>query len=308
MATQANHQSLDDAWWTGPILAASASTLPRGHALVEPYVYDVITYGHNDSQGHRVSTPHVNDFGTQSYILYGITDRIAGGLIPRFGYEEASLGASSSGLQVGDITLQGQYRLTQFQEGGWIPTTSLVVGETLPTGKYDRLDQHPADGFGAGAYTTILSVYTQDYFWLSTGRILRTRLDISYSLSSRPSLRGVSVYGTGPGFAGHASPGNTLTVDSSWEYSLTRSWVLALDVVYEHDASTSVTGSYPAANAAAPAIIRESSGPSWSLGFAPALEYNWSAKMGVIVGARYIPMGRDSSITITPVAAINMVF
>jgi hypothetical protein len=183
-ATQANHQSLDDAWWTGPLLAASASTLPQGHFLVEPYVYDVITYGYNNPQGQRVSTPHVNDFGSQSYILYGITDQISGGLIPRFGYEAASQGPSSSSLQLGDVTLQGQYRLTRWQEGSWIPTTSVVVGETLPTGKYDHLDQHPADGFGAGAYSTILSLYSQDYFWLPTGRILRTRLDLSYSVSS----------------------------------------------------------------------------------------------------------------------------
>lgn len=116
-ATQASHQSLDDAWWTGPLLAASASTLPQGHFLLEPYVYDIITHGQNDPQGRRVSTPHVNDFGSQSYILYGITDEISGGLIPRFGYEETRLGPSSSGLQAGDITLQGQYRLTRFQEG-----------------------------------------------------------------------------------------------------------------------------------------------------------------------------------------------
>jgi hypothetical protein len=30
-------QPLDDAWWTGPILAASGATLPRGHYLIEPY-------------------------------------------------------------------------------------------------------------------------------------------------------------------------------------------------------------------------------------------------------------------------------
>lgn len=30
--------------------------------------------------------------------------------------------------------------------------------------------------------------------------------------------------------------------------------------------------------------------------------------MGVILGVRYIPVGRNSSITVTPVAAINMVF
>ena len=156
--------------------------------------------------------------------------------------------------------------------------------------------------------TTILSLYAQDYFWLPTGRILRTRLDLSYSLSSQVSLAGVSVYGTGPGFSGHANPGNTLSVDSSWEYSLTRSWVLALDLVYEHDASTRVTGSYPAANGSPPKAFQQSSGPDWSLGFAPAVEYNWSAKMGVIVGARSIPMGHNSSLTLAPVAAINMVF
>ena len=46
-------QSLDDAWWTGPILAASASTLPQGHALIEPYLYDVISNGRYDSEGER---------------------------------------------------------------------------------------------------------------------------------------------------------------------------------------------------------------------------------------------------------------
>ncbi len=29
-------QSRDDAWWTGPMLAPSAATLPRGHFLIEP--------------------------------------------------------------------------------------------------------------------------------------------------------------------------------------------------------------------------------------------------------------------------------
>ncbi len=38
-------QSLEDAWWTGPMLAPSAATLPRGHLLIEPYLYDVIAQG-----------------------------------------------------------------------------------------------------------------------------------------------------------------------------------------------------------------------------------------------------------------------
>ncbi len=50
-----SQQSLDDAWWTGPIIAAGAGTLPQGHALVEPYVYDVIRYGRFDDNGDKQS-------------------------------------------------------------------------------------------------------------------------------------------------------------------------------------------------------------------------------------------------------------
>lgn len=310
VATQSVHQSMDDAWWTGPLLAASASTLPQGHFLVEPYLYDVVTYARHDTQGRRVGTPHENDFGSQSYVLYGLTNQVSIGLIPRFGFEKARQGPSSSAVQVGDLSFQAQYRLTQFQEGHWVPTTSIVLAETFPTGKYDRLDEHPADGFGAGAYSTTVSLYAQEYFWLSTGRILRTRLNLSYGFSNKVALEGVSVYGTGAGFNGRASPGDTFTADSSWEYSITRNWVLALDFVYQHNANTSVVGNYATdgSDDSHSYAIQENSGTSRSLGFAPAIEYNWSAKMGVIFGARLIPIGNNTGITITPVAAINMVF
>ena len=310
VATQSAHQSMDDAWWTGPLLAASASTLPQGHFLVEPYLYDAITYGRYDTQSRRVGTPHENDFGSQSYVLYGLTNRVSIGLIPRFGFEKASQGPSSTAVQVGDLSFQAQYRLTQFQEGHWVPTTSIVLAETFPTGKYDRLDDHPADGFGAGAYTTTVSLYSQEYFWLSTGRILRTRLDLSYALSNKVALEGVSVYGTAAGFTGRASPGDSFTADSSWEYSVTRNWVLAFDVVYQHNANTTVVGNYATdgSDSTHSYAIEANSGASRSLGFAPAVEYNWSARMGVIVGARLIPIGANTGISIAPVAAINMVF
>jgi hypothetical protein len=294
-----SRQAMEESWWTGPLLAASPSTLPQGHFLVEPYLFDVITYARHDTEGNRIGVPHENDFGSQSYVLYGVTDRITAGIIPRFGYEKSSQGPSSPGAQVGDLTLQAQYRLTQFHEGSWVPTLSFVVGETLPTGKYDKLDQHPGDGFGAGAYTTILSLYSQEYFWLRTGRILRMRLDLSYALSNKVGLQGVSVYGTGNGFSGHARPGDSFTGDLSGEYSLTRNWVLALDVVYEHDASTTVTGDN---------LAPVSSGASWSVGFAPGIEYNFNSRIGIIAGARLIPIGRNTGISVTPVAALNMVF
>src|ERR1700733_11452358 len=91
-------QSLDDAWWTGPMLAPNATTLPRGHLLIEPYLYDVIS-------------AHANGLGSLTYINYGLLDRVTVGLIPTGGFNVANSGPSSSSVELGDLTLQGQYRL-----------------------------------------------------------------------------------------------------------------------------------------------------------------------------------------------------
>jgi hypothetical protein len=307
----ATRQSRDDAWWTGPVLAASAATLSQGHFLVEPYVYDSISNGHFDDRGVRHGTARAEGFRSQTYLLYGLTDTVTAGVIPRFGYNEVSQGRSSSGVQVGDVTLQAQYRLTQFQEGHWVPTMSVVLAETVPGGKYDRLGERPSDGLGAGAYTTTVSLYTQHYFWLPNGRILRTRLDLSGSFSHDVRLEDVSAYGTESGFRGKASPGSSFVADSSWEYSVTRNWVLALDVVYEHDANTRVVGSYPTQQSGdnSPAsIFRGNSGSSESLGFAPAVEYNWTANVGVIFGAKLVTAGHNTDAVVIPVVAINVVY
>jgi hypothetical protein len=50
------------------------------------------------------------------------------------------------------------------------------------------------------------------------------------------------------------------------------------------------------------------SGSSWRFGLAPAIEYNFTSAIGVIVGARWFAAGRNTGASITPVAAINMVF
>ena len=301
-------QTLDDAWWTGPLLAPSAATLARGHLLVEPYLYDVIGQGRYDASGVRRRLPHSNGYGSLAYIVYGLRDRISVGLIPIVSYNTVIGGPSSSGLRLGDLTVQAQYRLTQFHLGSWLPTTSIAVQETFPTGTYDRLNR-ATDGFGTGAYTTTLGVYSQTYFWLPNGRIIRMRLNVSQTFSARVNVEGMSVYGTNTGFRGRAAPAGSLFVDAAWEYSLTRSWVLALDATYAHDGNTRVKGydTSDSADTRSPIFLQSDSGSSQAFGLAPAIEYNWEPNLGVIVGVRVIPVGRNTAATITPAIAINFV-
>lgn len=304
-SSSAVRQPLDDAWWTGPMLAPSAATLPRGHFLIEPYLYDVTVHGQYDRDGVRRSAPHSNGLGSLTYVNYGLADRVTVGVIPIAGYNVVSDGPNSSGVGLGDVTLQAQCRLTLFREGSWIPTTSVAVQETLPTGKYDRLGGRASDGLGSGAYTTTLALYSQTYFWLPNGRILRMRFNVLPAFSSRVNVKDVSVYGTAAGFRGHAKPGSSVFVDAAWEYSLTRRWVLALDATYRHQSTTALTG-YNILNST-PARIQLDSGSSDAFGLAPAIEYNWKRNLGVLVGARVIAAGRNATATITPAIAINFV-
>ncbi|MGE5243742.1 MAG: transporter [Betaproteobacteria bacterium] len=302
-------QSLDDAWWTGPMLAPSAATLPRGHILIEPYVYDVAADARFDGNGKRRGAARSETIGSLAYILYGLTNSATVGLIPTVGFNKVSNGPSSSGLGLGDLTLHAEYALTRFHARSWIPATAIVLQETCPTGKYDRLGDRPSNGLGSGAYTTTLALFSQKYFWLPNGRILRMRFDVSQSVSGDVGLHDVSVYGTPAGFHGHASPGGSFLADAAWEYSLRRSWVLAVDVMYRHDGNTRVTADDAAGSTGAgdPAAVRLDSGSREAFGVAPAIEYSWSPNVGVLLGARVIAGGRNTAATITPAVAINFV-
>jgi hypothetical protein len=266
-------------------------------------VYDAIAYGRYDDNGDRHSIPDAHSYGSLTYLLYGLADRFTVGLIPTFGFNKAP-GSESSSIQFGDLTLQAQYRLTQFTPGSLMPTTSLVLQYSLPTGKFDDLGDRPADGIGSGAHATTIAFYSQYYFWTPNGRILRTRLNFSHTFSDDADVHNVSVYGTPEGFQGRARPGKSYSITSAWEYSVSRNWVLALDILYQRDDSASVRGFVTDSRSS----FREDSGSSRRLGVAPALEFNWNEHVGVIIGTRWFLDGRNTTASITPVAAINIVY
>ena len=227
------------------------------------------------------------------------------GLTPTAFYSVATDAATSAGPGLGDVAVLWQYRLTQFRPCRRMPTISINVQETLPTGRYDRLGERPHDGFGSGAYTTTLSVYAQTYFWMPNGRLLRMRVNASQGLSSGADIAGTSVYGTGAAFLGRAEPGNSFVLDASWEYSATRGVVAAFETVYRRDGSTRVFGSDIGEGGMAP--VRVESAVSHTLAVAPALEFSWRNNIGVLFGVRVIAAGRNTPFTITPAIAVNFV-
>lgn len=284
----ASRQSLDEAWWTGPMMANSAAALPKGHFLIEPYLYDV-------------RSSQMDSFGSLTYMEYGVTNRLMVGMIPTFGYNHSANGLNSAGIDTGDLSVLAQYSLTSFHEGSVKPAMALMVQETLPTGRYDRLNRPLVDAQGSGAYTTTVQLNTQTYFWLANGHILRMRFNVGRSFSRRTHVDDLSVYGTPTGFHGIARPGDAFNVNAAWEYSMTKRWVLAFDLYYRYARGAWVDG------VAGSTHLAYHTRSSAYFGFAPAIEYNWRSNLGVLLGVRVFTGGHNRATTITPAIALNYV-
>lgn len=80
---QATRQSVDDAWWTGPIVAAGSDTLPPGHGYIEPYLLTVT--------GRDFQTPV-----STTFLFYGLAPRLTVGAIPAISYGAQMLQGNAS--------------------------------------------------------------------------------------------------------------------------------------------------------------------------------------------------------------------
>lgn len=270
--------------WTGPMLASNAETLPKGHFYTEPYFYDVI-----------VGSDHHP--GSSGFYQYGLLDNLTVGLQPSFATATNRL---DRGMAIGDFKLLSQLRLTHFRPDRQIPTIALVVNEVIPTGKDDNL-KPSQEGHGSGAFATEIGVNVQHYFLLRNGRLLRARINVLQRFSGRAGVSGKSVYGTGPEFRGRARTGPKTTLIGAFEYSLTNEWVLALDIEADFAGRTTISGRETSGGP----LVKRTAPASRDIGFAPAVEYNWSPRTGALFGVWIIPKGHNTPSSVTPAIAIS---
>jgi hypothetical protein len=52
-------------------------------------------------------------------------------------------------------------------------------------------------------------------------------------------------------------------------------------------------------------MVKHVSPESWNIGFAPAVEYNWSDRAGIIAGVWIVPKGHHTQSSVTPAIAIQ---
>ena len=275
--------AMTSARWTGPLLASNAETLPQGHFYTEHYFFDGISGGDHHP-------------GTSGFYQYGLTDNWTVGVQPFFSFGTQS---HDRGAAIGDFKLLSQVRVSHFSPDHQAPSVSLVTNLILPTAKYDHLDALKS-GHGSGSFAPEIGVNVQQYFLLENGRLLRARINILKDFPLRTDVSGRSVYGTDAGFRGRARPGSKTTALLGAEYSVTKELVIAFDVEADHWGRTEITG-----RDASGVPVDRRTAKSWNVGFAPAVEYNWSDRGGAILGVWIVPKGHNTRSSVTPAIAIQ---
>lgn len=277
-------EAMKQARWTGPLLASTPETLPKGHFYTEPYFYDVIQDGHHHP-------------GSSGYYQYGLLDNFTVGFQPSF-----SMGVEGPdhSATIGDFKLLSQLRLTHFTPEHRVPSIAIVLQEVIPTGKSDRLKPNQS-GHGSGSFATEIGVNVQHVFLLDNDRLLRARFNWLQRFWHGGDIEDRSVYGTGVGFRGHAKPGDITTFIAAVEYSVTREWVVAFDVTHESTTKGRLRGSY---GGGGPGVDERFPATQY-VSFAPAVEYNWSDRTGAIFGVWVIPKGHNVPSSVTPAIAVS---
>ncbi len=289
--------------FTGP-LVSSAPPLPKGVLNIEPYLIDTQVVGYYDNKRNRHDIDGMPDgWNLVVPMQYGVTDRMSLGATLSAGL--ASSVDSGRSFEVGDTGLSLSYLLAK-STAPHAAALTLAVRQNVTTGRHDRLDRHGlAEASGSGAPTTRVGLYGQAYFLPE--RTLRGRINVLWRVpGTRAPIEGTSAYGTPVGFHGHAELGSAIQVSFGMEYSLSPTWVLAADLLYERDRGAQVSGDV--ANGADTHRFERDITSWWRQSVAPAVEYHWSDRIGLIAGALVSFEGRNSAAIVSPQVALNMVF
>ncbi len=282
-------------WFTGPIITPSAYVVPYGFVNLEPYIYTTITKSAYDHhwKSHRVPT-----FVSINPLLVaqiGVSKRVQFSFTPQFYYNKTK---GKESIRFGDLPLQFAFQCYfDTPDTSW-PAVKFFIQETCPTGNYQKLDpkKFKTDATGQGSFATFTGFTFGKKYHFGGWHWLNTRLQLGTTYSAPVHVRSFNAYGGGEGTVGKVYPGTQFSALLGLEYCLTRNWVLALDIDQQYSRKDRFKGK---------SHSKVGDPLSEQLSLAPAIEYNFNAKYGLLGGAWFTVLGRNSSDFLSYVIAFN---
>lgn len=284
-------QTKNTPWLTGPLIAPEGTALKLGQYEIEPYLTFGTITGEYNKHWKSKSEHNLYSLDLQLLAIVGLTDFMDIQIIPGILY---NFSQGQSDFLFTDFPVTLDFQLADEDVFKWFPAIKLAITETFPTGNYQKLKshKHETDISGLGSYATSPGLVFYKVYRCSKHRFLSLTASFQYTYFAPVHIKGLSVYGGGPRTRGKVYPGNLSTAIVSFEYTLTRNWVFALDNVYLHADKDRFRGRRGKDSDGQKTIVGRPS--SESLSFAPAIEYNFNEKIGLIAGVWFSAAGRNS--------------
>ncbi len=280
-------------WLTGPLLAPKGAAVPYGDFVVKSYLYAITNTG-SYNQDRQVVSADENFYSLKAQFLsfFGLTPWCDLNIIPEVVYNITS--TEQDGYP-GDLTVGLDFQLMEPDLTPYFPGIKLAVREVFPTGRFEYLRPRKlsTDLTGWGTFATQFDLIFYKVFSLYSRHFLSMTLSAEYTVNTPVDVHGFNAYGGGFGAKGKALPGNRFQGVASFEITLNRNWVFALDTLYTYTNGTPFFGN-PGINFDGEfASVGKPS--SENLSFAPAIEYNFSKHLGIIGGCWFSAFGRNSA-------------
>lgn len=294
-------------WYTGPLLAPSATLIEPGSYNIQPYLFTTWNYGKYQQSGKMERSPTLFQIYPQMPFQFGITSWMQGVITLKAQYNKEN---GRSFFDFADLPISLGFPL--LKQGPYVPAILFSIQEVFPTGKYQKLNptKNGIDATGSGAYVTNFYLnFGKVVWWWWLSHPMAFRLSLEYSVPSNVNVKGFNAYGGGYDTLGKVHPGQTFSADFGYEFSFTQHWALALDIVYNYSFKTTFNG-YPGRVAKdINADLASVGGPyNDQLSLAPAVEYNWNENLGLIVGAWFTLWGRNSTAFASGVFSLEYTF
>ncbi len=290
-------------WFVGPLLTPSGHAIPNGHYNIEPYEFITGNFGDYDRHWHTESIPHtLYNVQTSVPIQIGMPARLDFTFTPQFEWNHIH-GASHWVLN--DMPWGFDFQILYDKPHEWWPAIKLALRANFPFGKYQKLDPNDkeTDVGGTGSWLPGFGISMSHLYWWGGHIFFAPRFNIQYTIPNAVHVKGFNAYGGGHHTHGTAYPGQQLLIQFGYEISLNQRWALAGDVQYVHTSKTRFSG-HKGRTRGVPNVVGFPS--SEQLSIAPALEYNWSAYVGIIAGVWWTIAGRNAVEFASGVVAINI--
>lgn len=270
----------------GPFVADTAETTEIQKLVFQVNPSLFIKQGVYNEEGARQSLPsgdRQNQLTTILKPIYGLFENFEISLeIPVQYNWVTQTDRSGQGGGVGDVLLGGKYRFWENNKNGFLPSISGIAKIKFPVGLYEKLseDKLGSDQTGNGSYEYCVGVNVSKFVgdWAF-------HLNLGYDWVAETTIDGVQT-----------KPGNIITYNIAVEYSFSKKFSFLIELIgVEQDKRTERNQTITNSEAR-------------SLSLLPAVGWEFSEKMFVLMGCSFSVLGKNIDFGVTPAFLFNYNF